>query len=102
MSGFHIAIVPVGKFDSEEIRTAEPDLLAAFESGDPDVRPGGGETRRELRTRVVAALIGLEPPAGDVVCVTHLGVVRAAVPGAEPANAALVSTTFDALKAASG
>jgi probable phosphoglycerate mutase len=44
---------------TDEIRRREPELLAAFETGDPDVRPGGGETRREMRARVLGAVAGL-------------------------------------------
>lgn len=79
-----------------EIARREPDRLRAFESGDVDVRPGGGESRRELRERVVRTLLSLEPEdAGiGVLCVVHLGVVRAAVPGAEPSNGEFVETRF--------
>ena len=74
----------------EEIERSEPELLREFESGDPTVRPGGGETRAELRARVrafVSALAG-EPRVRDetIGIVAHLGVLRGLVPGCTPAN----------------
>ena len=60
-----------------------------FERGDPDVRPGGGETRRELRLRVrsaIAALIDANP-GRRLAVVTHLGAIRAMLPGVELENA---------------
>jgi probable phosphoglycerate mutase len=73
----------------EEIAAQDPALLAGFESGDPDVRPGGGETRREIRLRVRDAAAELrEIYAGRrIALVTHLGVIRALWPGTEMANA---------------
>jgi len=87
---------------TSEIRLREPERLAAFETPDPDVRPGGGESRRELRERVLRTLRTLAPddPEAGVLCVVHLGVVRVAVPGAEPANGELVETSFDDLAGA--
>ncbi len=59
--------------------------LERFDAGDPDVRPGGGETRREIRIRArgAAAELGNAYPGARVAIVTHLGVIRALVPGAE-------------------
>ena len=72
----------------EEIEQSDADLLQAFLTEDPLVRPGGdeGETRTELRRRVREAVQKLvsEHPNGRVAMVVHLGVVRALVPGSEP------------------
>ena len=72
----------------EEIRQSDADLLEAFLTEDPEVRPGGaeGETRNELRHRVREAVQKLvaEHPNGRVALVVHLGVVRALVPGSDP------------------
>jgi len=73
--------------DAIERRAA--DLLARFEAEDPDVRPGGGESRREIRSRIRCemAQIAAAHPAERVAIVTHLGALRALFPGSEPANA---------------
>lgn len=86
----------------EEIESEDVDTLVAFESGDPDVRPGGGETRGEIRIRVRAAVEGLAAahPDCDLVLVVHLGVVRALVPGAEPDHLELGRTDLDAIRRA--
>jgi probable phosphoglycerate mutase len=72
-----------------EIARRAPELLARFEAEDPDARPGGGETRRELRERVRNAFRELaERHAGRRVgVVTHLGVIRAVTRGSELENA---------------
>lgn len=72
-----------------EIEARDGDALLAFESGDPDVRPGGGESRNEIRRRARAAVHDLRARfAGQrLVVVTHLGVIRALLPGAEPKHA---------------
>ncbi|MDG2335424.1 MAG: histidine phosphatase family protein [Myxococcota bacterium] len=73
----------------EAIAARDPELLERFEAGDPDARPPGGESRREIRRRVrlsVGRLVDRAPP-GRIVLVSHLGVIRALLPGAEPANA---------------
>jgi broad specificity phosphatase PhoE len=62
----------------DEIAARWPDELARLRAGDLDVRPGGGESRRELRIRVMA---GLEAAAARragtrFAVVTHAGVVR--------------------------
>ena len=72
----------------EQIRERDPETLRVFESGDPLVRPGGGEKRQALRdapstSRGSSRQIGLEA----VIVVTHRGVVRALAPGANPSNA---------------
>jgi broad specificity phosphatase PhoE len=73
----------------EQIARDEAQALARFEAGDPDARPGGGETRRELRARVrsAAAALARQHAGRRVALVTHLGVVRALLPCTELANA---------------
>jgi alpha-ribazole phosphatase len=86
----------------DEIATRDPKLLAAFETGDPQIRPGGGETRSELRQRARdrVALIAAEHPGERVVIVTHLGFVRALLPDADPGNtSALVVPIAEAMSA---
>ena len=83
-----------------EIETRDPALLARFEGGDPDARPGGGESRAEIRTRVRDVVTELDRVhAGQrVALVTHLGVIRALAPGAEPANAECQWALLSALR----
>lgn len=71
-----------------EIEARDAALLAAFERGEPDVRPGGGESRIEIRERSHAFLCEIAARcAGErILVVTHLGVIRALVPGARPEN----------------
>jgi broad specificity phosphatase PhoE len=73
----------------EEIAVRDPALLASFETGDPDVRPGGGESRREIRERVRSAAAELREmyPGRRIALVTHLGVIRALWPASEMKNA---------------
>ena len=73
-----------------EIEVDDGDLLAAFSRrDDPDVRPGGGESTRELQHRVQQAVGRLvaEAPGVRSVLVVHLGVIRALVPGSEVGHA---------------
>jgi probable phosphoglycerate mutase len=72
-----------------EIAAGWPSDLARLRTGDPELRPGGGESGRELAQRVHEALreLAAAPPGGRVALVTHLGVIRALVPGFRPANA---------------
>jgi broad specificity phosphatase PhoE len=76
-----------------EIESRDPDRLTAFEAEDPDLRPGGGETRREIRSRVRGAVDALtsENPEADLLLVVHLGVIRALMPGTEPENLELLA-----------
>lgn len=71
-----------------EIAEQDAELLLAFERGEPGIRPGGGETRIEIRERSHAFFRELvERQAGErILVVTHLGVIRALVPGARPQN----------------
>jgi len=84
----------------EEIAARFPTELARFRAGDQDVRPGGGESRRELRARATAALSALAAEApGRVVAVSHLGVLRALRPGVELVNASWVEISRGELTA---
>jgi len=62
----------------EEIAARWPEQLARFRAGDLDVRPGGGESRREMIARARAALAALrtEHP-GRLLLVSHRGWIRA-------------------------
>ncbi len=86
----------------QEIEAKDRDALVAFESEDPEVRPGGGETRSEIRMRARAAVEALSAahPDADLLLVVHLGVVRALVPGAEPDHLELLRTDLDAIRRA--
>ncbi len=67
---------------SDEIHERYGADVDKWDSGDPDVRPGGGETRLEVAARVVAAVERALPavPAGGVlVVVTHGGAARVAI-----------------------
>lgn len=72
-----------------EIESRDAADLAAFESGDPSVRPGQGESRAALRDRVLDCFAEYATRwAGQrFLLVAHLGVIRALVPGSEPTNA---------------
>ncbi len=65
--------------------------VARLRAGDPELRPGGGETRLALETRVRAALaeIVTEHASGAVAVITHLGVIRVLDPQARVGNAAV-------------
>lgn len=84
-----------------DIVATEPELLAAFESGRPGIRPGGGESRIEIRERSHAFVRSLlARHAGcRLLVVTHLGVIRALVPGARPENLACTEVEAEALAA---
>lgn len=88
----------------EQIAVSEADALAAFDTGDPDARAGGGETRRELQARVRAAARRLARgyPDEDLLLVVHRGVIRALVPGCDVANLGLVETSLQAILAGAG
>ncbi len=83
-----------------EIEVADGRLLDAFDSGDPNVRPGGGETRNEIRTRVRAAVERLSVVhAGEhLMLVVHAGVIKALVPEANPANTESVEITLEGIR----
>ena len=84
--------IDVGKWSGltrEEIATRAPETLTRFETNDVDVRPGGGETRRELQARARSCVTEIvrAAPGERIVLVTHLGFLRALRPDAEPENA---------------
>jgi broad specificity phosphatase PhoE len=65
-----------------ELRAEAPAAMAANEGRGLDFRPPGGESPREVRTRLetLFADLGADPVAEAIaVCVTHKGVVRAAL-----------------------
>jgi len=76
----------------EEIHEREPELLERFESGQPNVRPGGGESRLEIRARVGSEVEALAEthPGKRLALVVHAGVIKALVPDVEPANCEVV------------
>ncbi len=78
-----------------EIEALDPELLRHFETEDPAVRAGGGESRAEIRARVRTAFRALanEHPGARLIVVTHLGVVRALRPGAELENGEWISVS---------
>jgi probable phosphoglycerate mutase len=67
----------------EEIARRWPEDFERFRAGDLDLRAGGGETRRELRERVLATIHALRQRHRDeqIAVVTHLGVLRTLSPG---------------------
>jgi broad specificity phosphatase PhoE len=85
----------------EEILVRDRARLEAFDTGEPTVRPGGGESRIEIRQRVRACVEELaERFAGErLVVVTHLGVIRALVPGAEPTNGEQIAVVAEEIVA---
>jgi probable phosphoglycerate mutase len=85
-----------------EIEERDSASLRRFEAGDPDLRPGGGETRREIRTRARRAVEELisEARADRIAVVTHLGFIRALVPGAEVENAEILRLGAEQILAA--
>ena len=72
-----------------EIELRDRETLLAFETGEATIRPGGGESRIEIQQRAESFVRDLAARrAGEhVIVVTHLGVIRALAPGAEPKNA---------------
>ncbi len=72
----------------EEIRSGFADELERFRARDPEVRPGGGESRIAFAGRVQPVLQELAASEeGLVVVVTHLGVIRLVAPELRPTNA---------------
>jgi probable phosphoglycerate mutase len=72
-----------------EIEARWPDEYRRFRAGDLELRPGGGESRRALRARALAALRAMEARfgAGPVALVTHRGFLSALAPGLALENA---------------
>ncbi len=74
-----------------EIQGAWPDDYARVRAGDWDVRPGGGERRRDVRARAQEAVArACREARGPLAIVTHLGVLRALSPGLEMPNAGIL------------
>ncbi len=69
-----------GEFDLRPLADIPAETWAAWRS-DPDFRPPGGETLRELASRVGSVLDDLSAEAvdGDVVVVTHVSPIKAAL-----------------------
>lgn len=82
-----------------EIEKRDPETLRAFERGEPMIRPGGGESRIEIRERTHDFVCDMASHhAGQgVIVVTHLGVIRALMPGSEPNNAEHVEVIAEEL-----
>jgi probable phosphoglycerate mutase len=62
-----------------DLRTEMAEAMAANEARGLDFRPEGGESPREVHARLETLFTDLATEPGDVVCVTHKGVVRAAL-----------------------
>lgn len=84
-----------------EIASRDLETLLAFERGEPTIRPGGGESRIEIRERTHEFVCDLvNRSAGQsLIIVTHLGVIRALVPGAEPTNGEQIEVVAEDLAA---
>ena len=69
--------------------------------GEPTVRPGGGESRLEIRLRTRDLILDLaDRYAGQhLIVVTHLGVIRALVPGAELNNTGQIEVVAEEIAA---
>ncbi len=85
----------------DEIARRDPDRLRRFERGEPLIRPGDGESRVEIRERTHALVSDFARRfRGDrIIMVTHLGVIRSLVPGADPGNAGRVEIIAEDLAA---
>jgi probable phosphoglycerate mutase len=83
----------------DEIIRRDPERLKEFERGEPNIRPGDGESRIEIRQRTHDFVSDIAKRCVDdrVIVVTHLGVIRALVPGAEPSNAGQVEVFAEEL-----
>ena len=69
----------------DQVHVTRGGKLAAFEAGGQEVRAGGAESRREVRTRVRRAVETLAESHPDraLLLVVHLGVIRELIPGTE-------------------
>lgn len=75
----------------DEIRAAWPEDYARVRAGDWEVRPGGGERRRDVRVRAQEAVArACREATGPLAIVTHMGVLRALQPGLVMPNAGTV------------
>ncbi len=84
-----------------EIEDRDRETLRAFERGEPAIRPGGGESRIDIRERAQEFVRDLSRRrSGEcVIVVTHLGVIRALVPGAQPTNAERIEAVAEEIVA---
>lgn len=84
-----------------QIRAAFPEELERLRARDPDLRPGGGESRGVFRARAAPALAAAAEAAqaGVIAVVTHLGVIRLLDPELRPENAGIVAVSPDRLRA---
>lgn len=81
-----------------EVEARDPEAYHAFRRGDPTLRVGGGESTQALRERALQAILDLEAaPDTHVIIVTHLGLIRSLVPGAEVGNAGHLALEAEAL-----
>jgi len=87
-----------------EIAGRWPDALARLRARDPELRPGGGESIRDLQERLRGffADLAAQPDAVCVALVTHGGVIRALGAALPLANASCTAATLDALRAELG
>lgn len=70
-----------------EVEARDPDVYRAFRRGDPTLRLGGGESTLDLRERALEAIRDLHAAEdAHVIVVTHLGLIRSLVPGADVGN----------------
>lgn len=88
LTGGPVATVPAliemdwGAFEGHrlpDLREQDPEGMAANEAAGLDFRPPGGESPREVRDRIAAALGALAADHDRLVAVTHKGVIRAAL-----------------------
>lgn len=63
----------------KELRKADPQAVSSIESRGLDMRPPGGETPREVRTRLQNWLNSVKPEYRRIGVVTHRGVIRSAL-----------------------
>jgi broad specificity phosphatase PhoE len=88
--------VDYGEYDCQPLRDVPADVWLEWRNN-PDFRPAGGETLGEVDARVSAACdqlfaddgAGARAPGGDVVIVSHVTPIKAAVAWALGAGAAL-------------
>ena len=66
-------------FNLDQIKEKFPEAMAAFQSGDPEAKVPGGESRREFHDRAarVTDRILTAYPGKTVLCVSHGGLLRA-------------------------
>lgn len=84
-----------------EIASRWPEDLARLRAHDPDLRPGGGESVRDVAGRVEEALAELSGSGrGRIAIFTHAGVLRALGVVPAPGNAGYRSASLGAVRAA--